>query len=330
MNTHPFDALRPDTVLDVVERLGVECDGRLFALNSFENRVYLVGREDAEPVVAKFYRPERISDAAILEEHAFLQELAEADLPVAAPIPDADGRTLIDVQLAPGDHTEAARYRVALFPKLRGRAPELEAEEHLEWLGRLIARLHQVGAGRSFRDRPTLSVAHLGDQGLRATLQGPLLPDALKSRFERSVSALLTLVRERFADTPVRTLRLHGDLHPGNLLWNDAGPVFVDFDDCCTGPAIQDLWMLLPGDEDGQQRALAALIAGYEVFRMPDPTELALIEPLRALRLIQYGGWLSARYDDPAFPRAFPYAGSARFWEEHLLTLESQAERIGG
>lgn len=332
MSGHPFDALRPEGVLDVVEQLGVQCDGRLFALNSFENRVYLVGREGAEPIVAKFYRPERLSDAEILEEHAFLEELAEAELPVPAPLRDATGRSLIPVQLpgAEGGDGLPVSYRVALFPRLRGRAPELEALEHLEWLGRLVARLHQIGARSRFAQRPRLSVERLGEQGLNAMLSGPLLPDALKPRFASSVGALLGLVRAVFAANPSSTLRLHGDLHPGNLLWNEAGPVLVDFDDCCSGPAIQDLWMLLPGDEDGRQRALGALLEGYEVFRSFDLGELALIEALRALRLVHYGGWLCARFDDPAFPLAFPFAASARFWEEHMLTLERQAERLAG
>lgn len=337
MNNHPFDALRPETVLDAVERLGIASDGRLFALNSFENRVYLVGREDAEPLVAKFYRPGRLSDAQIFEEHAFLDELAAADLPVAAPLRDGAGRSLIEIEIdaraASEDAIghEAARYRVALFPKLRGRAPELEAEEHLEWLGRLIARLHQVGAAGQFQARPPLSIDGLGITGLDATLNGPLLPEGLRLRFESSVRALLELVRGKFAGVgALTTLRLHGDLHPGNLLWNDDGPVFVDFDDSCAGPAIQDLWMLLPGDDEGRRRGLAALIEGYETFRSFDWREARLIEPLRALRMIHYGGWLSARYDDPAFPRAFPFAGQARFWEEHMLTLEQQAERIAG
>ena len=335
VNTHPFDALRPETVLDVVERLGVACDGRLFALNSFENRVYLVGREDAEPLVAKFYRPGRLSDDQVLEEHAFLDELAAADLPVAAPLRDGDGRSLIEVDIAARDASEdaagheAARYRVALFPKLRGRAPELEAEEHLEWLGRLIARLHQIGAGGQFVHRPPLSIESLGEVGLHTTLAGPLLPDGLKARFETSVGTLLQRVRAGFTGVGnYRSLRLHGDLHPGNLLWNDDGPVFVDFDDSGAGPAIQDLWMLLPGDDEGRRRGLAALVEGYETFRSFDWREARLIEPLRALRMIHYGGWLSARYDDPAFPRAFPFAAQARFWEEHMLSLEQQAERI--
>jgi Ser/Thr protein kinase RdoA (MazF antagonist) len=332
---HPFDALRPEAVLDAVERLGVASDGRLFALNSFENRVYLVGREGADPLIAKFYRPGRLSDAEILEEHAFLDQLAAAELPVAAAIRDGDGRSLVEIELAARPASEdagasaAATYRVALFPKLRGRAPELEAEEHLEWLGRLIARLHQVGRTGSFHARPPFSIARLGDAGLAATLAGPLLPDAMKARFAASVGALLQAVRDSFARVgPTATLRLHGDMHPGNLLWNDDGPAFVDFDDSCSGPAIQDLWMLLPGDDEGRRRALAALVSGYEVFRPFDWSEAALIEPLRALRMIHYGGWLSARYDDPAFPLAFPFAAQGRFWEEHLITLEQQAERL--
>ncbi len=332
---HPFDALRPETVLDAVERLGVASDGRLFALNSFENRVYLVGREGADPLIAKFYRPDRLSDAEILEEHAFLDELAAAELPVAAAIRDGDGRSLVEIQLAarPASEdagaSEAATYRVALFPKLRGRAPELEADEHLEWLGRLIARLHQVGRAGRFHARPALSIDRLGAAGLAATLAGPLLPEHMRSRFADSVGALLQVVRSAFERVgPTSTLRLHGDLHPGNLLWSDDGPAFVDFDDSCAGPAIQDLWMLLPGDDDGRRRALAALVAGYEMFRPFDWSEAALIEPLRALRMIHHGGWLSARYDDPAFPRAFPYAAQGRFWEEHLISLEQQVERL--
>lgn len=335
VSNHPFDALRPETVLDAVERLGVASDGRLFALNSFENRVYLVGREGAEPLIAKFYRPGRLSDAEILEEHAFLDELAAADLPVAPAIRDGDCRSLVEIHLDARAASEdasgsaAATYRVALFPKLRGRAPELEAEEHLEWLGRLIARLHAVGRAGRFQARPALSIARLGDAGLAATLAGPLLPDSMKPRFAASVGALIEAVRAAFErSSPLSSLRLHGDMHPGNLLWNDEGPAFVDFDDACSGPAIQDLWMLLPGDDDGQRRALAALVSGYEMFRPFDWSEAALIEALRALRMIHYGGWLSARFDDPAFPRAFPFAAQGRFWEEHLITLEQQAEKL--
>ena len=333
MNGHPFDALRPESVLAAVEHLGVASDGRLFALNSFENRVYLVGREGAEPLVAKFYRPGRLTDAEILEEHAFLDELAAADLPVAAPIRDGEGRSLVGIDIAARGESEdaaahaAAHYRVALFPRLRGRAPELEAEEHLEWLGRLVARVHQIGARGHFRRRPPLSVARVGEGGLAAMLAGPLVPDSLKPRYASSGARLLDGVRARFAQVgPLPSLRLHGALHPGNLPWNEAGPLLVDFDDCCEGPAIQDLWMLLPGDEEGRQRALAALVEGYEVFRMFDWSQVELIEALRALRLLHYGGWLCARHDDPAFPRAFPFATQAPFWEDHLMTLEQQCE----
>jgi Ser/Thr protein kinase RdoA (MazF antagonist) len=319
--THPFDALTPERVLDAVERLGVPCDGRLFALNSFENRVYQVGREGAEPVIAKFYRPGRWSDAEILEEHAFLAELAAAELPVAAPLADGQGRTLSTMALdLEGDGVLPCR--VALFPRLAGRSPDLESSEHLEWLGRLVARLHLIGARQPFRTRPRLSVERLGDTALADTLAGALLPDGLRGRYERSVRALLGRVRGAIAANPARQLRLHGDLHRGNLLWGEAGPLFVDFDDCLTGPAIQDLWMLLPGDEEERRSAVGDLVAGYETFRPFDWSELALIEPLRALRMVHHAGWLSARFDDPAFPRAFPYAAQARFWEEQLMALE--------
>ncbi|MBL8245924.1 MAG: phosphotransferase, partial [Rhodanobacteraceae bacterium] len=218
MNGHPFDALRPESVLAAVEHLGVASDGRLFALNSFENRVYLVGREGAEPLVAKFYRPGRLTDAEILEEHAFLDELAAADLPVAAPLRDAAGRSLVEIDIAARGESEdaaahaAARYRVALFPRLRGRAPELEAEEHLEWLGRLVARVHQIGARGHFRKRPPLSVARVGEGGLAAMLAGPLVPDSLKPRYASSGARLLDGVRARFAQVGrLPSLRLHGD-----------------------------------------------------------------------------------------------------------------------
>lgn len=329
---HPFDALTPERVLDAVEDAGFACDGRLFALNSFENRVYQVGREDGDALIAKFYRPQRYSDTEILEEHAFLAELAEAELPLAAPISDPQGRTLIPVRWrtpAPGE--DGAPFRMALFPRLRGRAPELEAAEHLEWLGRLIARLHQIGARSSFASRAPLSIERLGIGALAETLQGPLLPDGLQARYRHCGEQLIAAVRAAFARVGgYRSLRLHGDMHPGNLLWSDAGPLFVDFDDCCAGPAIQDLWMLLPGDADGQAQALAALLEGYSLFRNLDRSELQLIEPLRALRLLHYGGWLSARYQDPAFPLAFPFAAHARFWDEHLMTLERQVEVLTG
>ncbi len=315
-------------MLDAVEHLGVASDGRLFPLNSFENRVYLVGREDADPIVAKFYRPGRLSDAQILEEHAFLAELAEHELPVAAPIGDADGRTLTELAIS-GDGDEQIRCRVALFPKLRGRAPELESEEHLEWLGRLIARQHQVGSMARFATRPALTIERLGDAALEDTLRGPLLPVGLATRYGRSVRELIDSIRGAFANAgTLRLLRAHGDLHPGNLLWNEGGPVFVDYDDCGMAPAIQDLWMLLPGDTEGRNRALRSVLEGYEMFRNFDYKEIALIEPLRGLRLIHYGGWLSSRFEDPAFPLAFPFGASPRFWEDHLITLEQQRERI--
>lgn len=327
MNGHPFDLLGPEAVLDAVERLGHACDGRLFPLNSFENRVYLVGREGAEPLVAKFYRPGRLSEEEILEEHRFLAELASAELPVAAPLADPQGRTLAPFRVE--GEGGGVDFRMALFPKLRGRAPELESGEHLQWLGRLVARVHLIGARARFRRRPPLSVARLGDAALAANLAGPLLPPSLQVRFARCGEELLAAVRARFAAlAPLPTLRLHGDLHAGNLLWNESGPLLVDFDDCCEGPAIQDLWMLLPGDDEGRERALAALVDGYQEFRPFDWQQASLIEALRALRLLHYGGWLSTRHDDPAFARAFPFATQARFWEEHLMTLEQQCARL--
>lgn len=313
---HPFAALGPERVLDAVEALGIDCDGRLLALNSFENRVYLVGRVDAAPLIAKFYRPGRYDDATILDEHHFLDELAAADLPVAAPLRDAAGRSLLEVGSDPS-------FRVALFPKLRGRDADLESREHLEWLGRTIARLHQVGQRQHFQARAPLAPGLRARQALLDTLAGPLLPSALQSRYSATCEALIAAIEQRFAACAgVRQLRLHGDLHRGNLLWNESGPALVDFDDCVEGPAVQDLWMLLPGDAEGRELALQALLDGYTSLRDFDHREIALIEPLQALRLISYGGWLSARDGDPAFPRAFPHARSPRFWDEHWWALE--------
>jgi Ser/Thr protein kinase RdoA (MazF antagonist) len=305
--SHPFAALTPDVVLDAAERLGVHCDGRLLELNSFENRVFRVGVDDGPPLIVKFYRPQRFSPAAIGEEHAFLAELKGAELPVAAPLGEP---SLMPIDV-PG-----ATFLVALFPCLPGRAVDLESKDHLAWLGRLLARMHLIGARSRFRHRATLS-AQQADAALNAILQGPLCPPSLLTRAADVGSALGDRIRARFdAVGPTATIRLHGDLHRGNLLWNE-GPLLVDFDDAVNGPAVQDLWMLLP--DDGDSAARDALLEGYETFRPFERTELALIPALRALRRLHFAGWLSQRYNDPAFPRAFPYAASARFWEDDII-----------
>jgi Ser/Thr protein kinase RdoA (MazF antagonist) len=309
----PYARLSPDAVLDAVESAGVRTDGRLLALNSFENRVYQVGVEDGPPLVAKFYRGGRWSDAAIEEEHAFALELAAAELPVVAPLRFAGSTLLHSVQ-----------FRFALYPRQGGRAPELESAENLRWMGRLLARLHGVGGRARFAARGTLDRATLVAAPSRAVLASALLPGAVRDRYAQVIAALDAAIAARFeAATPVRQLRLHGDCHPGNVLWTDAGPHFVDLDDARMGPAVQDLWMLAT-----TLRALDTLLEGYEEFGDFDRGELELIEPLRLMRQIHYAGWIAQRWDDPAFPRAFPFAAEPRWWEQHVQDLLEAAERL--
>ncbi len=306
MNATPFADLSPDVVLDAVAALGFEPDGRLLALNSFENRVYQVGIEDAAPLIAKFYRPGRWSDVAIREEHAFAFELDEAELPVVAPLM-IDGDSLLEFD----------GQRIALFPRRGGRAPELEGLDVAEWLGRLIARIHNVGAQRRFAERGVVDVRSRVHGGGAHVLASKLLPGALETRYRGLIAQIGQRLDAVFDATQARAIRLHGDCHPGNVLWTDHGPHFVDLDDAAMGPAIQDLWMLMSGG-DAQRHAL---LEGYGEFRDLDYAELALIEPLRVMRQIHHAGWIAARYADPAFPRAFPFVAEARWWEEHCNDL---------
>ena len=309
----PYAQLSPDAVIDAVESAGVLSDGRLLALNSFENRVYQVGVEDSTPIVAKFYRGGRWSDAAILEEHAFAAELAEAELPVVAPI-KVDKSTL--------QHHRG--FRFALYPRQGGRAPELESADNLAWIGRLLARMHGVGSRGRFAARGAVDRATFIEAPSKIVLASALLPDNVGDRYRRVIGELDRLIAQHFAHfDPIATLRLHGDCHVGNVLWTDAGPHFVDLDDARTGPAVQDLWMLATNP-----RAMDALLEGYGEFRDFDRRELALIEPLRLMRQIHYAGWIAQRWDDPAFPLAFPFAGEARWWEQHVNDLQEAASAL--
>lgn len=315
----PYADLTPDRLLDAIESAGWRCSGSVLALNSYENRVYQVGLEAGGFVVAKFYRPGRWPDAAILEEHAFAAELAAAEIPVVPPLADARGKTL----------HHFAGHRFALFPRQGGRPPELGDPDHLRWLGRMLGRLHAVGATHRFAHRPTLSLARFGGEPVDFLFAHGFVPDELAHNFRLAAETLLEQIETAFAAVgPLRHLRLHGDCHPGNILWTEAGPHFVDLDDCLQGPAIQDLWMLLSGERADMQRQLAVLLEGYRQFMDFDPAELALIEPLRALRLLHYAGWLARRWHDPAFPRAFPWFNTPRYWEDQLNTLREQAERL--
>ena len=312
---HPYAALTPDALLDALEAHGFRTDGRLLALNSYENRVYQVGLEDAAPVVVKFYRPGRWTREAIEEEHAFARELAEVELPVVAPLADAEGRTLH----AHGD------FLFAVYPRCGGRWPDLASAEEQRRMGRLLGRMHAVGAARPFRHRPRIEPERLGHAARHYLLGHDFLPDYLVPAYASLTEDLLRQVEALFAAHGNAPLRLHGDCHPGNVLWTDDGPHFVDLDDCASGPAVQDLWMLVSGERDEMRRQLDELLEGYTVFHPFDPRSLGLIEALRTLRLMHYAAWLARRWQDPAFPRAFPWFGTPRYWEEHILTLREQA-----
>jgi len=327
----PYAGLTPEVVLDALDAVGYRGDGRLVALNSYENRVYLVYLEDGGSLVAKFYRPGRWSDEQIAEEHALLAELAQEEVPAVAPLPLAalspsTGQTgaagTRATILAGGCLARWGDFRFALFPRRGGRAPELDRPGVLAWIGRFIARIHAVGARRRFVTRPSVDPQSLGEVARRAVLESGLLPPACEGAWLRAVDQVLALVRARFASLPgLGIIRLHGDCHPGNVLWTDEGPHFVDFDDARNGPAVQDLWMLLSGRGPASAAELAPLLEGYESIRPFDHRELALIEPLRSLRLIHYSGWLASRWDDPAFPAAFPDFGSNRYWNERTHEL---------
>jgi Ser/Thr protein kinase RdoA (MazF antagonist) len=310
----PYSELSPDLVLDAVEDLGFSVDGRLLALNSYENRVYQVGIEDAPPVVAKFYRPGRWSDAEILEEHTFTSELADVEIPVLPPLV-TNGGTL----------HRFGGYRFSLTPRRGGRAPELGDPRVLEWIGRFIGRIHSRGALRPYRHRPTLDIAGFGDQPREYLLSAGWIPADLDHAYRTVSEHALEGVRRCFDRAgKLELLRLHGDCHVGNILWTDAGPHFVDFDDSRMGPAVQDLWMLLSGDRAEMSAQLSHVLAGYEDFRGFDLRELHLVEALRTLRLIHYSAWIARRWDDPAFPAAFTWFGSQRYWQDRVLELREQ------
>ncbi|HEY0845911.1 MAG TPA: serine/threonine protein kinase [Noviherbaspirillum sp.] len=317
-SSHPFENLGPELVLDALESVGLYSDGRLLALNSYENRVYQVGMEEGPPVVAKFYRPARWSDAAILEEHAFVQELAEREIPVVPALS-------LDSDSGQGTLHRFGGFRFAVFPRHGGRAPELDDRATLEWMGRFIGRIHAVGATRAFEARPSLDPVTFGDEPRDWLLSRDFIPAELRDTYRGVVAQALDGVRRCYERAGgIRMLRLHGDCHGGNVLWTDAGPHFVDFDDSRMGPAIQDLWMMLSGERRDMVRQMTDLLAGYEDFFAFDERELHLVEALRTLRLIHYSAWLAKRWDDPAFPAAFPWFNTQRYWQDRILELREQ------
>jgi Ser/Thr protein kinase RdoA (MazF antagonist) len=327
----PYAGLSPEGVLDALGACGLYGDGRLLQLNSYENRVFQAFLEDGRAVVAKFYRPGRWSDAQILEEHRYALELAAAEIPVAAPwmlALDASaaewsavlkGTTLAEVTIA------GRRYRFSVTARVAGRAPELEDAAALEWLGRYIGRIHTVGAKRPFRERLTLDVASFGTANREWLLERDVIPADARAAWREVSAAALDAVAAAWSEAgELRTLRLHGDCHPGNILWGADGPHFVDLDDAVNGPAIQDLWMLLSGERAAMTRELGALLDGYEAFMDFDRRELRLIEPLRTLRMIHHSAWIARRWHDPAFPIAFPWFEGAAYWQQQTQELREQ------
>ncbi len=317
MNSRPpqdFSTLPPDRVLNAVESVGFRSDGRLLALNSYENRVYQVGLEEGSPLIAKFYRPQRWTDEAILEDHSFVQELFDHEI-LVVPAMLLNGKTL---------HTFEG-FRFSVFPKHGGRAPELEGRSTLEWMGRFLGRIHAIGSLKQYHERPTLDIVSFGEQPRDYLLAREFIPADLDTAYRSAVDLALEGVRYCFARAgDVANLRLHGDCHVGNVLWTDQGPHFVDFDDSRMGPAVQDLWMLLSGDRADMVRQLTDVLTGYEDFCDFNERELHLIEALRTLRLVHYAAWLAHRWEDPAFKQAFPWFNTQRYWQDRILELREQ------
>ena len=306
---HPYAALTPEVVLDAVAELGFRPDGRLLALSSYENRVYQVWLDEGAPVVAKFYRPERWSEAQIDEEHAFAHELAEREIPVVAPMHSSN----------------FGGFRVAVYPRRGGRTPELGDLKTLEWIGRFLGRIHAVGATRPFAHREALTPQTFGHDARAFILESSFIPAELLEAWSAVTEQALLMVDGCYARAGgVNIIRLHGDCHPGNILWTEDGPHFVDLDDARMGPAMQDLWMLLSGDRASMSLQLRAVLNGYEQFASFDRPELNLLEALRTLRLIHYSAWIARRWDDPAFPAAFPWFNTQRYWQDRILELREQ------
>ncbi|TNF36525.1 MAG: serine/threonine protein kinase [Gammaproteobacteria bacterium] len=307
-----FAALQPDTIIDAVESLGLNSDARIFPLNSYENRVYQIGIENQAPVIGKFYRPQRWTDAQIREEHRFTLALQQLDIPVIAPC-TYDDESLLHYR----------QYRYAIYPRVGGRAPELDNADHLKRLGRFLGRIHALGCSQPYRDRPVMDLQSYVIQPSSFILQQHFIADYLQDAYRSLISDITRLLQQRLQYVDYQSLRIHGDCHPGNILWTD-GPMFVDFDDSRMGPAIQDLWMLLSGDQEDQRQQLDHLLEGYFEFGDFNMAELALIEPLRTLRIIHYSGWLAQRWQDPSFPLNFPWFNTPAYWERHILELREQ------
>lgn len=313
----PYYRLDPEQLIRVIESTGLMCDGRLQALNSYENRVYQVGIEDSLPLITKVYRPGRWTDAQLLEEHSFALEIADQEIPLIPPML-INGQTL----------HEHDGFRFAMFERRGGHAPELDQKETRTWLGRFLGRIHAVGADKAFKHRPALTIESFARQPVRELLEGQWLPPHLEVAFSSLADDLVVSIEASYDRAgQFDNIRLHGDCHPGNILWRD-GPLFVDLDDCRSGPAIQDLWMLLSGDAWEMGDQMKDVLDGYTQFHHFNRRELNLVEALRTMRMLHHAGWLAKRWQDPAFPIAFPWFGESRYWEDLVLGLREQLGRM--
>ncbi|HDR2620828.1 TPA: serine/threonine protein kinase [Enterobacter chuandaensis] len=308
-----FQTLHPDTIMDALFEQGIRVDSGLTPLNSYENRVYQFQDEDRQRFVVKFYRPERWSAQQIQEEHQFAHDLLVDDVPVAAPI-KFNNQTLL---------THEGFY-YAVFPSLGGRQFEADNIDQMEWVARYLGRIHQTGRKTAFTARPTIGIQEYLTEPRQIFETSALIPAALKDDFLNATDKLIAAVKTCWRDD-ISVLRLHGDCHAGNILWRD-GPLFVDLDDARMGPAVQDLWMLLNGDKAEQRMQLETIIEAYEEFSPFNSDEIALIEPLRAMRFVYYLAWLIRRWDDPAFPRNFPWLTGEDYWRSQISTFTQQVK----
>jgi len=314
-SAHPFALLSPDMVIDAVESSGLVSDARVFALNSYENRVYQVGIEESVPIIVKFYRPQRWSTAQILEEHEFSLELADLEIPIVPPIKNAEGKTLLEFE----------GFRFAIFERRGGHPPEFDNLDNLLVMGRFLGRMHQVGSMREFQTRNTLSIELFAEKNVSFLLEHDFLPPDLRKAYESLAQDLITRMYSiKKESRQAKLIRTHGDCHIGNILWRDDTPHFVDLDDCMMAPAIQDMWMLLSGSREQRLQQLAEIVDGYNEFYHFNPSELPLIETYRTLRLMNYSAWLARRWDDPAFPLSFPWFNTENYWAGHILELREQ------